>query len=146
VRHGDQAEDVVQEAVRAVLARSAAGATSFETPEHARNYFLRAVHSRALDVLRGSERERVQPAEDADVPEENPSSAFEELEARALRAERARHALEGLRPAEREAVRLRYLEGLAFREIAARTGVSISTLHSRVEAGLGRLRERLAEG
>jgi len=148
VRHSDQAEDVVQEAARAVLARSAAGATTFETPEHARNYFLRAVHSRALDVLRGSERERVQPPENPDAPvtAEAHSFAFEEHEARSLRAERMRNALETLRLPEREAVRMRYLDGLPYREIAARTGASISTLHSRIEAGLGRLRERLAEG
>jgi RNA polymerase sigma-70 factor (ECF subfamily) len=143
VRHADQAEDVVQEAARAVLAR----ANAFDTPEHARNYFLRAVHTRALDVLRGSERERVQPAEGLDVPEpaEPRALAFEEQEARGLRVERMRRALEALRPPEREAVRLRYLEGLPYHEIAARTGASISTLHSRVEAGLEKLRGRLAE-
>lgn len=148
VPHGDQAEDVVQEAVRSLLEHCASGAARFDSPEHARNYFLRAVHSRALDVVRVSKRERVQPPE-GETPEpaerERPL-AFEEHEARSLRTERMRRALDRLRPAEREAVRLRYLQGLAYREIAERTGESISTLHSRVETGLERLRAQLRQG
>ena len=146
VPHGDQAEDVVQEAARAVLERSAAGAERFVSAEHARNYFLRAVHSRALDVVRVSERERVaspESAEPAGPVERERLLALEEHETRSLSIERLRRALEQLRPAEREAVRMRYLEGLAFREIARRTGASISTLHSRVAAGLEKLRTRM---
>lgn len=149
VPHGDQAEDVVQEAARAVLERSASGAVRFETAEHARNYFLRAVHSRALDAVRTTGRERVTTSEGAEDREPASSEvppAFEEHEARSHRTERLWRALENLRPAEREAVRMRYLEGLAYREIADRTGASISTLHTRVEAGLEKLRKRLRTG
>jgi RNA polymerase sigma factor (sigma-70 family) len=56
-----------------------------------------------------------------------------------------RRALGRLRPDQREALGLRYLEGRSYREIAERLGVSISTLHSRVEASLEKLRERLRE-
>jgi RNA polymerase sigma-70 factor (ECF subfamily) len=134
--------------VRGVLERSAAGAAPFASPEHARNYFLRAVHSRALDVLRATRRERVQPlgGAAASEPEDREAEAsLEEHEAAALRTERMRRALGRLRPDQREALGLRYLEGRSYREIAERLGVSISTLHSRVEASLEKLRERLRE-
>jgi RNA polymerase sigma-70 factor (ECF subfamily) len=142
----DLGEDVVQDAARALFERAATGSASFESEEHARNYFLRAVHHRALDHLREAERGRVQSLEAS--PEAQPAAcdpllALEEREARSRASERVRAALDSLRPAERELVRQRYLEGLAYREIAARTGAPISTLHSRVEAALARIRSRL---
>lgn len=148
VPRADLAEDVVQDAARALVERAAAGQVRFESEEHARNYFLRAVHNRALDVLRAAEGGRTQPLEGAQGGEpsgRDPLLAAEEREARSFQTERVRRALDSLRPAERELVLQRYLEGLAFREIAARTGESISTLHSRVEAALERIRRTLGK-
>jgi DNA-directed RNA polymerase specialized sigma24 family protein len=44
-----------------------------------------------------------------------------------------------------EAVRLRYLLGTSYIEMTALLGAPESTLRSRVKAGLGRLRELLAD-
>lgn len=137
----------MQEAARAVLERQDSGSATFASPDHARNYFLRAVHSRALDVLRVSDRERAQPPVSAGEREAEGTDRpppLEEHETRTLRTERMRRALEDLNPAQRQALGMRYLEGLSYREIAERVGASISTLQSRVEAGLERLRERMA--
>lgn len=146
VARADLVEDVVQDAVRALVERSAAGALRFDSEEHARNYFLRAVHNRALDVLREGEHARVQSQEASQEPGgPDPRLGIEAREAHDDQLERMRRALDRLRPAERELVRQRYLEGLAYREIAARTGASISTLHSRIEAALERIRRHVGK-
>ena len=49
---------------------------------------------------------------------------------------------EGLRDVEREAIRLRFEEGLTLREMSRRTGAPISTLGERVQAALGKIRRR----
>src|SRR5688572_3931821 len=54
-------------------------------------------------------------------------------------------AVEALEPPLRDVVWLRYFEGKAPREIAAASGVPIATVKSRLQRGLGMLRERLGE-
>lgn len=56
-----------------------------------------------------------------------------------------RRALEELPPAFREAIVLRELEGLAYKEIAAVTGVPVGTVMSRLARGRQRLQECLSE-
>jgi RNA polymerase sigma-70 factor (ECF subfamily) len=158
VRRAELAEDVVQESACAVLAQAAARGARFESPTHARNYFLRAVHNRAVNALRDPARAHepvreetlaarpVEPdvlARHGPVPGAAPP-AGEEPEP-LQRLQHVLRALAGLRASEREAVRLRYLEGLSYREISERTGASISTLHSRVEAALERIRARIGK-
>ena len=141
----------MQDAVRAVLELAAEGKMDFESSEHARNYFLRAVHNRAVDSLRGAERGIVRPLETSEAlagPDPEPHEsliALEDEAARSLELVRVSRALEGLRPAEREAVQLRYVEGLSLREISERMGAAISTVHSRVEAGLAKIRARIGK-
>lgn len=155
VRRADMAEDVVQESACAVLAQAAAQGGRFESPAHARNYFLRSVHNRAVNMLRDPARAHVQLREETLVagrsePDEPSTRAPAQPGAPAAedepaRLERVLRALAELRASEREAVWLRYLEGLSYREISERTGTSISTLHSRVEAALGRIRARIGK-
>jgi RNA polymerase sigma factor (sigma-70 family) len=51
--------------------------------------------------------------------------------------------LAGLPAAEREAIRLHHLAGHTLAEVATHTGVPLSTVHDRVQRGLGRLRQLL---
>jgi len=146
------AEDVLQEAAGELFERAERKGLALASAEHARNYFLRAVRTRAVSRLRRGARD---PGEPAAPAAERPASAeadpLERIARRESREERARlarrleEALEGLRSEEASAIRLRYGEALGFREMAERTGLPISTLHARVEAGLAKLRRRLGK-
>ena len=61
------------------------------------------------------------------------------------RANRAREALEGVRPTEREALVLRYSAELSFREIAAACGIDEPAARKRVSRALGKIRQVLSE-
>ncbi len=151
VGRAELAEDLVQDAARAVLELSAERRARFESASHARNYFLRTVHNRAVDALRHPEQVLVRPLD----PDEPPGSAALDPSEPLLAAEEDAHrsqalgrlarALTALRPPEQEAVRLRYLEGLSLREVSERTGAPISTVHSRIEAALERIRRHLGK-
>ena len=58
-------------------------------------------------------------------------------------AERARRALAEIRPSEREALILRYVGGLSFREVAAACGIDEAAARKRVSRAHARLREVL---
>jgi RNA polymerase sigma-70 factor (ECF subfamily) len=62
-----------------------------------------------------------------------------EIEQRDL-GSRLEDALGQLPPAQAEAVRLAYLEGLSQRDIVARTGIPLGTIKTRIELGLRKLR------
>jgi RNA polymerase sigma-70 factor (ECF subfamily) len=61
-------------------------------------------------------------------------------------AERVRHALDQLKPSERDAVVLRYERDLSFREVGAACGVDEATARKRVSRALERLRSLLGAG
>jgi RNA polymerase sigma-70 factor (ECF subfamily) len=67
----------------------------------------------------------------------------DELYALRQRAERARQALDEIRPSEREAVILRYVGELSFREVAIACGIDEPAARKRVSRALARLRETL---
>jgi len=72
-------------------------------------------------------------------------AAADELALAKERAERARVALAGLKPSEREAVVLRYEGELGFREVGEATGVDEATARKRVSRALSRLRAAVGE-
>src|SRR5260221_262054 len=61
------------------------------------------------------------------------------------RAEGVRVAVAGLPQETRQALALAYWMGLSQTEIAARTGVPLGTVKSRIRSGMQKLRTRLAE-
>jgi RNA polymerase sigma factor (sigma-70 family) len=72
-------------------------------------------------------------------PGEGPEAAF----ARSVLVEELEEALEELPEEQREVFVAHELEGLSFKEIAARTGVGVNTLLSRKHYAVIQLRERL---
>jgi len=147
----DLAEDLVQEGFRSVWERSQEDGVVFSSEEHARNYLFRALHNLAVDAMRSPHRRTGELGEDQEriLDESGPLPQLEAVEERELRAGMQREitaALHTLKPREEQVVRMRYGEGLRYREIAERTGDSISTLQGRVETALNKIRSKLGKG
>ncbi len=64
---------------------------------------------------------------------------------RRQRAEHARTALEAVRPSEREALLLRYVGDLSFREVGDACGIDEAAARKRVSRALARLRDSMSE-
>ena len=133
------AQDAVQDAFLAAWRTAAA----FD-PERGRaqTWLLTLVHRRAVDVVRREDRRRTQPLEDAPVAssESTAEQASVREQRRAVQA-----ALAQLPDDQREALELSYYGGLTQAELAARLGIPLGTVKSRVFAGLARLRDLLGE-
>lgn len=93
--------------------------------------------NRAIDLARARSR-RVLPPEALANDEAEPDTAS--LVARAERAARVVEALAALPAAQLEVVQLLYFEGLSQSEVAARLGLPLGTVKSRLRLALERLR------
>lgn len=74
------------------------------------------------------------------------SAEAEKLVLLRQRADRARAALEAVRPSEREALLLRFGAGLSFREVGIACGIDEAAARKRVSRAIARLKETLEEG
>ena len=138
VRPPVTAEDVVQEAALALHRALAREPERLTEPEHARNYFLRAVQNLAKRSRRDARPEEFVDMDALGGAEEDPASASVRARQRLL----GRLLLELEGPA-RELVVRRFLEHHTLARIAAETGIPISTLHDRERAVLAELRRRM---
>ena len=93
----------------------------------------------ADQALVTAEGERLALGDLLPSPEPGPEAAY----ARGLLVEELEDALAALPQAQREVFLAHEVEGLSFKEIAARTGVGINTLLSRKHAAVLQLRRRL---
>jgi len=128
------ADDLTQDAWLAALRRG-------ERAESLPRWLAGVVRHLAAKGRRGEAR-RARREQDAARPEATPS-AREILEREALRARVVRAVL-ALGQPYREAVLLRYFEGLAPRAIARRLGVPVETVRTRLKRALASLRAVLA--
>ncbi len=133
------AEDAVQEAFLAVWRSADAYKRERAKPS---TWILTVVHRRAVDLVRREQKRRGEPLESAPEPSVGPAD-----EDAVLRDRRAavQAALTELPDDQRQALELAYYGGLTQSELAERLGVPLGTVKSRMFAGLGRLRELLAE-
>ena len=138
------AEDVVQEAF---LSLWRSGARYDRTRGSVRTWVLGIVHNRAIDALRRSmvhDRRRAS----AEGLEER-LQARERTDAEAARRDEAREvraALDGLPRDQRQVIELAYFGGFTHTEIADMLKAPIGTIKGRMRLGLGRMRDRLANG
>jgi RNA polymerase sigma-70 factor (ECF subfamily) len=135
----EEPEDLAQEVfVRAWKSLSTfRGDSSFRTwLHHVAVNVVRSHHSKRSTLMR-----MIKPATDDD-PE--PVADTESVEQSLTRRDAIEHALAILPPELREAVTLRDLQGLDYKDIADMLGVPIGTIESRIFRGRQRLRPLLA--
>ena len=137
------AEDVLQEVFTQVWRQASRYDTSRGTVA---GWLVMLTRSRALDRLR---RERAEvPAADIDwasVDVVDPETAVDLQLVTAEQAARLRLVLETLPEAQRVPLELGYYDGLSQSAIAARLGVPLGTVKTRMRQALLRLRDALAE-
>lgn len=139
VRDRALAEDAVQEAFLAVWRSADAYKRERAKPS---TWILTVVHRRAVDIVRREQSRRGEPLEVAPEPSAGPADEDAVLRDRRAAVQAALTELPG---EQRQALELAYYGGLTQSELAERLGVPLGTVKSRMFAGLGRLRELLAE-
>jgi RNA polymerase sigma factor (sigma-70 family) len=143
------AEDVIQEAVRRVLARD----QPLPSQEHVRMYLGRAIGNAALEFYNNRKRERMRqiPIRESLLPPDHAFGPHDCMEEKERAGERnqllhlVQKGLERLPSKQHEALRLTILEsrGLSIRDIGMTNGIPYSTLRHRSKQGLRRLRKYL---
>ena len=130
------AEDLVQEAFMRLHAQ-------YDSVREPRKWLYRTVHNLALNTRRASKKiiPLEQPAEDGSAPgpdTTDPQPLPDEQIARLEGIGLVRLSLETLDDRSRQVIRLKFDEGLSYKEISARTGLSVSNvgyvLHHAIKA------------
>ncbi|MFQ5797914.1 MAG: RNA polymerase sigma factor [Bacteroidota bacterium] len=112
----------------------------FDSLEHLRNYVAKAVLNRAIQAKRRSNR-RETWTESIEVQFAVSPETLESEETQKMRT--LREGIDRLSRNEYEIVKLRFYFGLTFREISEKLDVPISTLKSREDAAVKKIRVHL---
>ncbi len=142
VRRREVAEEIVQEVFLQLHAKTA----DVESP---RAWLYRSVRNRAWKHLRKSRRETLSSDQSAgvvalmmesmDSEEETPDAVFAKLEMVAT----LRELVGALPEQDQQLIRLKYFDGLKYREISERTGMTISNVGYRLHHIMQQLALRL---
>lgn len=136
----EEAEDVLQEVVIQVWRRAA---DFDERRGRPFTWLVTLARSRAIDRLRSlTARERVATASTREASED-----ISDADSDAFRSEQrglVNSALAQLPEEQKHALTLAYFEGLTQSEIAARLGIPLGTIKTRMRSGLIKLRELLS--
>lgn len=140
VRDPAQSEEVTQETFLEIWRQSA----RFDVARgSALAWMMTIAHRKAVDRVRSAEAaSRRDERWQATTQEVEHDSTSETVVGR-LDAERVRHALESLTPAQRGAVELAYLSGYTHTEVASMLDLPLGTAKTRIRDGLIRLRDTL---
>jgi RNA polymerase sigma-70 factor (ECF subfamily) len=141
LRNQADAEEVVQEVFLQVWREAARYDPARGTPQA---WLVMLARTRAIDKLRAARRLGQHRRETAFMEEtvvESPRSTDDQVADRQL----VLGVLSGLSPAHRQVLELAYYEGLTQTEIAARTGLPLGTVKTRIRMGLEHLRAALHE-
>jgi len=135
----DAAEDAIQDA----LIRAFDQLKQCREPDRFSGWFFLILRNRCFAERRRGLREP-RPLEDAQqvaTSSDGPDGAVERFERRSALA----RALHVLTPEQREVFVLKHVEGLAYEEIAQRTGTTVASLKMRMHRAYDRLRDELEE-
>jgi len=135
------AEDTVQEAFMKLHAQ-------FEKVREPRRWLYRTVHNQALNLRRQTNKivpldtqENIPAATDATDPQPPPDEQIAHWEGIGL----VRLSLEALDERSRELVRLKFNEGLSYREISSRTGLKVGYVGYLLHHALKSIADELAK-
>jgi len=155
----DQSEDVVQETF--IRLHRQVSTQGWDSIKHPTTWLFQVAHNLTMDVLRRRKRRQDAggsptrnhglgtpgqvPADPALIAEEQAAQEMDAL-GEAIRQE-ARHAvlreLGQLEEQYRQIVLLKVIQGMSLRQVAEVVGVSLTTVNSRLNQGLGILAQRL---
>jgi RNA polymerase sigma-70 factor (ECF subfamily) len=109
-------------------------------------WLLTMTRSRAIDLRRSRAIQQLSEIEfDGTLAVEDEAPDPEALAFAGQRAGRVRNAMAQLAAAQRDVIQAAFFEGLSHAEIAARSGVPLGTIKTRIRSGLIALRTLLAE-
>jgi RNA polymerase sigma-70 factor (ECF subfamily) len=109
-------------------------------------WLYRIARNRRIDLARRNRVDYVDPGEYIlDIPDEDAPSADQMLDAQ-TREDVLRQSLAALPEEQRDLVRLAFFDGLSHSDIAARTGIPLGTVKSRIRLAFSRLRRELEAG
>jgi RNA polymerase sigma-70 factor (ECF subfamily) len=109
-------------------------------------WVMNQARSRAIDRLRFEQRKKRIDPHQRDVAGEARASGPHEALVQHERQQVLRGALTALTPDERQAIETAFFSGLTYAETAARLGLPLGTLKTRIRTGLSKLRQVLIEG
>jgi RNA polymerase sigma factor (sigma-70 family) len=134
----ERARDVVQDTFLRLCSQPRA-----EVDGHVAEWLYTVCRNRALDVRRKEKRmQSITVEQTAGQPSGEPDQAAV-LERQEI-AERVLRLVEGLSENQREVLRLKFQEGLSYREISGITRLSVSNVGYLIHTALRRLRDQLA--
>jgi RNA polymerase sigma-70 factor (ECF subfamily) len=151
VQDADTAEDIVQAVLVSIVRKHSRNEITFTSREHLRNYFFKSVRNRTMDVLKDRDRwlsdgdsvlsnlegEGADPLQDI--------LTLEEEEKHNRRLDQITNSLKSLKKHEQEIILYRFMRGMKYREISEETGVPITTLKSREDSALRKLKKILVK-
>jgi RNA polymerase sigma-70 factor (ECF subfamily) len=138
---------LAQDAVQEAFVRAWRRAASYDVQRGgARAWLLRIVRNAAIDQLRA---ERAKLRAEVGANEEasgRPAERPDHSAASAQLSSRLRDAVRRLPEEQQRVIEIAYFEGLSHSEIAAREGIPLGTVKSRIHDGVVRLRRFVDEG
>lgn len=135
----DRARDVVQDTFLKLCSEDPS-----KIGDHAGPWLFTVCRNRALDVFRKEKRMNPLDEEHIAVLESdqmNPAEAFEQQET----TSHVLLVLNRLPRRQQEAIRLKFQEGLSYKEISQITGDSVTNVGFLIHTGMKTIRERLAQ-
>ncbi len=135
VQQREAAEDIVQEAFMRLHRH-------FETVLQPKPWLFRTVHNLAMNHHRASEKIVPMPSTGDDSNRPDPADPSPTPDERVQRMEEMGQAqifLENLKPEDQRLIQLKFKQGLSYREMSEKTGISISNVGYRLHHVLKRL-------